>query len=181
MIELDLIISKIPFRNIVLATNNITDPFIWYFFIVLLIVGGIIAGAMLLSFSRKPDDWEHNPAIDDTYSGGRLDYFTNLLNSHQIESNDESPIKNRIQMLFFEKVRAVHGISADELINLKKKNQNEFRNLIKNQEITDWILNDKQKENNSFINNFRTNKEEKKQDTLDEFNKILDKMEVWEG
>ena len=71
MIELDLIISKIPYRNIILATDNSTDPFIWYFFIVLLIVGGIIAGAMLLSFSRKPDDWEHNPAIDETYAGVR--------------------------------------------------------------------------------------------------------------
>lgn len=179
MIELDLIISKIPYRNIVLATDNITDPFIWYFFIVLLIVGGIIAGAMLLSFSRKPDDWEHNPAIDETYAGVRLDYFANSLKLNPIESNDDSLIKNRIQMLFFEKVRAVHGISAEELNEIKIKNQNKLQDLIKDQEITDWILNAKQKEKKTSINPFSSNREEKKQNTLAELNRILDKLEAW--
>ena len=82
-------------------------------------------------------------------------------------------------MLFFEKVRAVHGISAEELNEIKIKNENKLRNLIKDKEITDWILNAKQKEKKTSINPFSPNKKEKKQNTLAELNTILDKLEAW--
>ena len=180
MIELQLSISKILHSTIVLATNNSMESFLWWFFIVLLIIGGIVVGAMLLIFSRKPDDWEHIPMLDESYTGGRLNYFSNSIKLAPTDHNVQSPIKNHIQMLFFEKVRAVRGMSADEVIEMKTKDQKKFRKLIQNDEIADWILNVKSKEEKKgFFDFLKTNKEEKKQKYVTKINTILDKMEAW--
>lgn len=180
MIEPYFIISNIPHGTVVLVTNNSMDSFLWNFFLVLLIIGGIIIGAMLLNFSKKPDDWEHIPTMDGYYTGGRLNYFANSIKFAPVDYSDYSPLKDHIQMLFFEKVRAIHGISAEELKEIKIKDQNKLRNLIHDKEITDWILNAKKKEEKKgFFGSLKTNKDEKKQKYLTEINTILDKMEAW--
>lgn len=176
MIELVIYANKILCGNIVLAIKNSMDAFLWWFFIVLFIIGGIIIGAMLLIFSRKPDDWEHKPIIDEPSFGGRLNYFVNTLKEAPSYS-DDSPLKSHIQILFFEKVKAVHGITTEDLFNMKINEPKKLRNIIRNNEIADWILDVKPKDEKKDF--FKTNKEEKKQKYISKINSILDKMEVW--
>lgn len=180
MFELNLIISALSNSAPIMATNNTIDIFLWYFFLVLLIIGGIIVGALLIVFSKKPDDWEHVPMTDEFFPGGRLNYFADSIKSATPDYSDYSPLKTHIEMLFFEKVRATRGLSPEEIFEMRSKDPNRLRDIIKDKDITDWIFNFKQKEKKKgFFDFFRSDKNEKRQEFLSEMNSILDKMEVW--
>lgn len=161
--------------NIVLATNSSTD-FLWYFFIVFLVVSGIILGAILLVFSSKPNDWRHVPITGEFFGGGRLKYLGDSIKFVAQDSSSYSSLKNQIEALFFEKVRTAYGLAPEELTEMKMKNPKRFRRIILDDEIANWILDSKQKERFGF---FKSDRDEKKKAYLSEINLILDKMEVW--
>ena len=136
-------------------------------------------GALLLSFSSKPNDWEHIPLIEEPFPGGRLKGVANTID-YSSNENEYSPLKNQIEALFFEKVRATRGLSIEEIFEMRNKDPNRLKGLIRDKEISDWIFNVKQKEEKKgFFDFLRSDKEEKKQKYLSEINSILDKMEVW--
>jgi len=170
-------LENIPCDTIVLAANNSSD-FTWIFFIVILIISGLILGALLLSFSNKPTDWEHLPLTDAIFPGGRLNNIASTIN-YSSALGEYLPIKNQIETLFFEKVRANHGMIPEEIYDLKNRDPNKLRNLIQDKEISDWIFNVKQDGKKGFFDFLRINKEEEKQKNLSKINSILDKMEMW--
>ena len=170
-------LENIPCNTIVLAANNSSD-FTWIFFIVILIISGLIIAALLFSFSDKPADWEHLPLTDDFFSGGRLNNIAKTI-KYSSEQGEYWPIKNQIETLFFEKVQATRGITHEEINDLKNRDPNKLRSIIKDKEISDWIFNVEQKEKKRFFDFLRINKEEEKQKNLSKINLILDKMEMW--
>lgn len=176
MFELPLIANTS--NNIIfLATNNSSD-YSWIFFIVILTISGFILGALLLSFSNKPNEWEHLPLTDEFFSGGRLNNIANSI-KYSSDLGEYWPIKNQIETLFFEKVRATRGMTSDEIFELRNSDPNRFKTIIQDKGISDWIFNVKQEEKKRFFDFFRSNKEEKKQKNLSKINSILDKMEAW--
>ena len=170
-------LENIPYGTIVLATNNSSD-FTWIIFIVILIISGLILGALLFSFSNQPKDWEHIPLTDNFFSGGRLNNITKII-KYSPDQGEYWPIKNQIETLFFEKVCETHGITPEEIYVLKKRDPNKLRNIIKDKEISDWIFNVKQEEKKRLFDFLRTNKEEEKQKNISKISSILDKMEMW--
>ena len=182
MFELFLAVCNLPNITIVLATNNSIDSLLWYFFLVLLVIGGIILGAMLLAFSNKPNDWKHEPISSDFYPGGRLNYFAASIKQGSPDYSEYSPLRNQIQMLFFEKIGAFHGLSSAEVMDMKIKDPNRLRELIQDKELADWIFNFKQKkQKKGFFDFIKSDKVLEKQQYISEINSILDKMEVWGG
>lgn len=161
--------------NIVLATNDSTD-FLWYFFIVFLIVGGIILGAILLVFSSKPNDWRHVPITGEFFGGGRLKYLGDSIKFASQDPSSASSLKNQVERLFFEKVRTAYGLTPEEIMEMKIKDPKRLRRIILDDEIANWILDSKQKESLGFL---KSGRDEKKKAYLSEINLILDKMEVW--
>jgi hypothetical protein len=176
MFELSLI-ANIPQNTIVLATNSSSD-FSWIFFIVILIVSGLILGALFISFSNKPTDWEHLPLTDEFFSGGRLDNISNSIKNSSDQS-DFWPIKNQIENLFYEKIRSTRGMTIEEIFEMKNRYPDKLEDIIHDKEISDWIFNVKPEEKKGFFDFLRSDKEEKKQKNLSKFNLILDKMEAW--
>jgi len=166
--------------SIVFVKDSALEAFLWNFFLILLIIGGLIIGALILYFSKKTDDWEHMPIKDDLYAGGRLHYYANSIRYSPLSYADHSPIKNQIMRLFFEKVRAIHGISTNELVNIKVHNQKKFRELINDKEISDWIyLTEKKDQKKGFFDFLKVDRDEEKKNYINEVNRIIDKMETW--
>jgi len=176
MFESHSIITSISYINPVMVASNSSDPLLWNLLILLLIIGGIILGALLFLFSKKPDDWKHTP-IADEFLGGRLNYYANSVKLASADYSDQSQLKNHVQLLFFEKIGANCGLSTVELTEIKTKNPNALRSLINDNEIADWILNVKTKDEKKKF--FRANKEEQKQKYISDLNSILNKMDVW--
>jgi hypothetical protein len=161
----------------VLATDNPIGPALWYFFMITLIIGGIIAILVLFIRSKQPEDWEHKPITDENYTTGSL---THLADSIRSMSVDNTLLKNHIEMMFFEKIRTTHGFSIGELIEMKNKDPNKLRALIKDEEISDWILSINHKEKKTSQGFFNKEKISKKERYLMDINKVLDRMERWE-
>lgn len=180
MYELILQNINLQFAHTVLATNYSFDSLLWNFFLVIFIIGGIILSVFLIVFSTKPENWEHESYKEDNFPPGRLDFYANNINFQASEHQDSLPLKNHIEMLFFEKLRSVHGLTQENIYDMKLRNPQALRNLIADDEISSFIFNDKVKsENKGFFNIFKLNKKEKKDKFLLEINKVLDKMEVW--
>ena len=169
------VILNIP----VLTTDNSIGPALWYFFMITLIVGGIIVALMLFIRSKQPENWEHKPITDENYATGSLTHLAESIRSMSVDYSDRAPLKNHIEMMFFEKIRTIHGFSIGELVEMKNNDPNKLRALIKDKEISDWILKIKPKEKKSSQGFFDKDKTSKKERYLMDINKVLDKMEVW--
>jgi len=63
-----------------------------------------------------------------------------------VDYSDNAPLKKHIEMMFFEKIRTIYGFSIGELVEMKNNDPNKLRALIKDKDISDWILNIKPKE-----------------------------------
>jgi hypothetical protein len=163
--------------SIVLATNNSSD-FTWIFFIVILIISGLILGALLISFSNNPTDWEHLVLTDDYTQGGRLNNIAKTI-EYSSTQGIYWPIKNQIETLFLEKVRATRGMTTEQIYNMKNRDPNKLRSIIHNKEISDWIFNVKEEEKKGFFDFLTRNKEVERQKNLAKIHSILDKMEAW--
>ncbi len=163
--------------SIVLAINNSSD-FTWILFIVILVISGLILGALLLSFSNNPTDWEHLALTDDFFPNGRLNNIAKTID-YSLTQGVYWPIKNQIETLFLEKVRATRGMTTEQIYNLKNRDPNKLRSIIQNKEISDWIFDVKKEEKKGFFDFLTKNKEEEKQKNLAKINSILDKMEAW--
>ena len=164
----------------VLTTDNSIGPALWYFFMITLIVGGIIAALVIFIRSKQPENWEHKPITDENYATGSLTHLAESIRSMSVDYSDHAPLKNHIEMMFFEKIRTTHGFSIGELVEMKNNDPNKLRALIKDKEISDWILNINSKEKKSSQGFFDKDKTSKKERYLMDINKVLDKMEVWE-
>ena len=163
-----------------LATKNADDPVLWYFFLIFLVIIGIISGVLVFLYSKSPENWEHTPIIDEYYAPGKLRYFADSVKMMPIDYSDASPMKEYIQIIFFEKIREIYGISTRELFELKTKNPKKLSEIIKDKEIVDFILNfQKKEEKTGFFDGFKQNKVDQRKKYFREINSILEKMEVW--
>ena len=176
MIDCFLVLLNIP----VLTTDNSIGPVLWYFFMIALIVGGIIATLVLFIRSKQPEDWEHKPLADENYASGSLTHLADSIRSMSVDYSEHAPLKNHIEMMFFEKIRTIHGFSIGELIEMKNKNPNKLRALINDNNISDWILNINRIVKKPSQGFFDKDKISKKERYLMDINKVLDRMEVWE-
>jgi len=180
MIELSCLLNQNFITTNFLATQSTDDSLVWYFFMIFLIIVGIIAGVLIFIYSKKPDEWEHKPIIDEYFAPGKLQYLVESIKAMPIDYSDESPMKEYIQIIFFEKIRSSHGISVRELFNMKEKNPRKLANIIKDKEIVDFILNFKKKEEKTgFENLFKKDKIDLRKKYFGDLKIVLDKMEVW--
>lgn len=163
-----------------LSVKNPDDPVLWYFFIIFLVVVSIITGVLIILYSKMPKNWEHYSTIDQYYSPGKLRYFTESMKMMPVDYSDSSSLKEYIQIIFFEKVREIYGISARELFELKEKNPKKLAEIINDKEIIDFILNfDKKEKKVGFFEGLGENKNELRKKYFKDLELILDKMEVW--
>jgi esterase/lipase superfamily enzyme len=180
MIASEYIVNSITHAYMVFVTEESLDSFFWFFFLALLIIAAIIVSAIIYYFSQKPDEWEHIPLFDEEFQGGRLKYFSDTIKNSNYNFSDSSMIKNHIKMLFFEKIRSIHGISTYDLNQMKEKDPQKLKNLINDKEISNWIIQSKKIEKKEkFFDRFKEDKNLKKQEFFNDMNKILDKMELW--
>jgi len=157
-----------------LTTQNSIGPALWYFFIILLVIVGIIATLLLFIRSKQPINWEHKTLTEENYVSGSLSNLAQSIKSMPIDYSQNSPLRNHIEMMFFEKIRTTHGFSVGEIIEMKNKSPTKLQALINDKNISDWILNYNTKEKKQGL------LDKKKKDTyLMEMNIILDKMEKW--
>jgi len=75
-------------------------------------------------------------------------------------------------MAEIERTVARGGLSNEEILKLKEKDKNKLRDVIKDDEIVDWIYNIKKKKG-------KKDKMDTKEKYLMDVNQILDKMEAW--
>ena len=159
----------------VLSTDNEIGPALWYFSIILLIIVGVLLIILLFIRSKQPENWEHKPLTESGYMKGNLTNLAESIRSNSADYSNNSPMKNHIEMMFFEKIRTVHGFSIGEIVEMKHKYPNKLRAVINDDEISNWILD---VEGNSDQKLFRRNKN-KKEMFLIELNNVLNKMETW--
>jgi len=170
-----LILFKI-ISSTILAVNSSIDNLVWNSLLFVFVIGGIIGAIILSSYSKKPEEWKHESRIEGDYNSGRLKGLADSIKINPVDDSDNAPIKRLIQIIFFEKYRAIHGISPEELMNLKTKDKVRLRQIIGDEEIANWILNVNSENKNKF---FKKGKISKKERYLMDINSVLDKMEVW--
>ena len=180
MIEISNIAELILYNTNLLAVKGTDDSLVWYFFLIFLVIVGTVAGILIFIYSKTPTDWEHKPTIDEYFIPGKLHYLVDSVKMMPIDYSDTSPMKEYIEMIFFEKIRASHGITVRELFNLKEKNPNKLAEIIKDQNIVDFILNFQSKEKKSkFGDFFKRDKIELREKYFMDINLVLERMEVW--
>ena len=180
MIGFNNILNQILCNNNLLVTKGSDDPLVWYFFLFFLLIIGIVAGVLIFYYSKNPKDWEHIPTIDDYFAPGKLQYFAESMKMMPVDYSDTSSMKEYIQIIFFEKIRASHGISVRELFKLKEQNPNKLSEIIKDKEIIDFIYNfEKKEEKIGLFNYFKKDKINLREKYFKDINLILEKMEVW--
>lgn len=180
MLETSYLVNNIQYNNIILVTKGSDDPVLWYFFLLFFIIIGIISVVLIFLYSKIPEEWEHNPTIDKYYEPGKLRYLANSVKLMPVDYSDTSSMKEYIQILFFEKIRALYGIPARELMSLKRKNPEKLHEIIKDKEIVDFILNfENKEEKRKFGDGFKQNRSDRRKKYFKDINLILDKMEAW--
>jgi len=166
--------------SIILTTDNEIGPALWYFFIIALSIVGLIAIILIFIRSKQPEEWEHKPLTDENYTSGSLTNLAESIRTMPVDYSDNSSLKTHIEMMFYEKIRNIYGFSIGELVEMKNTNPEKLKALIKDHEITDWILNFQNKEKNVNQGFFDKNKISKKEIFLQDLNQIINKMERWE-
>lgn len=175
IISLNNIMLNITF----LTTENSIGAALWYFFMILLVIIGVIATLVIFFRSKEPINWEHKTLADENYVSGSLTNLAQSIRSMPIDYSEHSSLRNHIEMMFFEKIRTIHGFSVGEIIEMKNKSPNKLQALISDKNISDWIFNIGVKEKRPKQGLLDKNKKNKKDLYLMEMNKILDKMEMW--
>ena len=160
----------------VLTTENTIGPALWYFFIIFLVIAGVILTILLFIISKPLENWEHCPITDSIYVKGNLTNLAESIRLNPVDYSNHSTIKNHIEMMFFEKIRTIHGFSIGEIIEMKNKDPNRLRAVINDNKISDWILNIKEKK---LDQNVISKNRNKKKVFLLEMRSVLDKMDVW--
>ena len=150
----------------------------WNIILALFIIAGILAGIILFIFSKKPKDFRHMPKIEGRYLSGKLRGLVNSISLSGVDYSDKAFLKTTVEKIFFEKIGQNQGLLTQELIELKKKNPNKLKKIINNEEITEWILNSKNKKikPSEHPHGKKTSKKER---YLMDINDVLDKMEAW--
>jgi hypothetical protein len=172
MFDLCNLYDAILQNSLVLATNAFSGPVLWNMLLLFSIIGAIIAIIVLFGYSKKPDDWKHESKIEGYYSPGKLRNLAESIKVSPIDYGDDAPMRKLVQTVFFDKVRSNCGLSGEEILKLKEKDKNKLREVIKDDEIVDWIYNIKKKKG-------KKDKMDKKEKYLMDVNQILDKMEAW--
>jgi len=167
-------------ESIFLITKGSDDPLVWYFFLIFLFVFGIVIGILILIYSKNPMNWEHKPMIDEYYLPGKLRQLSDSIKIMPVDYSDNSSMNEYIQLVFFEKIRSLYGISTRELLNMKLNNPNKLKEIIDDKEILDFILNfQKKEEKTKFRDYFKKDKLNVRKKYFDDLNNVLNKMEVW--
>lgn len=180
MIETYYLPSSISSTIPVLTAASPGDPSLWNFFLFIFIIGSIAAIFVLLSYSKKPEDWQHKSAIREYYASGRLKDLGESIKLTPVDYSDDAPLRKLIRTMFYEKIRSVYGLSAEEIQGLNVKNKKKLEEIIQDKEIVDWILNVKKKEDKSWLHGiFNKSGISGKEQYLMDINSILEKMEAW--
>jgi len=129
--------------------------------------------------SKNPVNWSNLSFKNDEYNNSIFeDLSKNIRSDKKLKQYNQS-IKELMQMMFFHKIESYKKISTEELMELKKNNPKKLYEIIKDDELYNWILNIQEskkglEKKKKILNNIN------KQKYLKEINGILNKMEVWE-
>jgi len=169
MINLFLTCDAIFRNNVVLATDAFSGPVQWSLFLLFSIIGAAVAGALLFTYSKKPEDWKHESKIEGCYYPNRLGTLADTIKKTPVDYSDDAPIKKLVKTIFFEKIRSTRELSDEEISRLNENDKNKIRRIIKDEEIANWLFDTKRGKKD------RINTKEK---YLTDINSILDKMEA---
>jgi len=156
---------------------SISPALNWILFI---IVFGTIGGFIfyfLYKHSKDPEEWRHKSIYSEKDDESTLKKFADSIRYRTIEYDYDTSLEEVVQMMFFKKIEAVKGVSAEELFEVKEKNPEALQSIIRDDLIYNWILKSEGKKikNSFFSKKSITDKEE----YLKEINLILDRMEAW--
>lgn len=163
-------IDTVVFINL-LALDIIGQTALWIASIIAFIIIIIIGLILLTLLSKKPENWEHKPVINNYYSSGQVKSLTDSLKMMNPNYNNRS-LKDFINSIFYEKVRSTYGLTFEQLEDYKIKNRKKLEQMIQNKKISEWIFND---EKQSSLKRGIGRKEQ----FLLEIESIIDKMEMW--
>ncbi len=180
MVVEQIMIDSLDTKNLYLATDTSDISLLWYLFILIFIIICFVLIFLIYIFSNKPDDWEHFSILEEESGTGKLGYIADSVKIMQPDYTDAAPLRNHIQMLFFEKMNTIHNLSINEIHDMKQKNPKKLAQLIKDPYITDFILNfEKYDIKQGFWDRFEKKQTYYKNKYLKDLNKVLDKMEAW--
>jgi hypothetical protein len=156
-------------------------PLVWNLLLVLFLIAGSIIGVVLLKISKKQEDWKHEPELKETYHAGRLKNLAESIKQTPTYQQDENALKKLIEKIFFEKIQSILGFSIQEMIEMKKKDQQRLRKIIHDEQLADWVLNVKRKTFSKEKSGLFHRQIKKNEQYLMELTGILEKMEAWGG
>ncbi len=159
----------------ILATTPTHDPVVWYFLLFVFLIGSIVAVIVLMSYSKKPDEWKHTSVVGDYYSSGRLKDLAESIKLTPAMYTYDTPVKRFAQTIFFQKIGSVHTLSEKELQKLYQKDKQTLERYIPDKELVMWILNNQPppKRKGWFSG------ESKKDQYLLKLKAMIEKMEAW--
>ena len=164
----------------VMAVNNSDVSVVWFLFLILFIICGLLAVALLLIYSKRPEEWEHGTLVRSDLGLGKRSDVSLSVKAMPVDYSDESMIKNHIQTLFFEKMKSTHGLNNAEIYELMQRHPEKLREVVNDKDISDFILNfEKKQEERSFWDFLEKNEKSRKNRYLKNLEIVLDKMEVW--
>jgi len=161
--------------NTIILTMNITAILIWISLIISCIVLSVVAIILLIKNSEKPKKWIHKPFSKNRSYPGILRDLSDSIRSEKKLYQYSSSINETLLMMFFKKIEDQKDIPANKLIEMKKKDPNKLYEIIKDEDIINWM---EKIENKNQDKSGRFGKI-KKQKYLKELSLILDKMEAW--
>ncbi|MBN2065704.1 MAG: hypothetical protein JW771_02730 [Candidatus Thermoplasmatota archaeon] len=169
--------SEVSYSPVIFATTPTHDPFVWYFLLFIFFIGSIVALIILMRYSRTPDEWKHTSVIGGYYSAGRLKDLAESVKLTPASYVHDTPIKQFVQTIFFQKIGSVYGISENELQKLYQKDKQTLEQYVHDKELVMWILNNQPPPKRGGW--FTRGSENKKNQYLLTLKAMVKKMEAW--
>lgn len=154
------------------------DPALtWLLFVLIFTIAGFVFFYMLYTHSKDPEEWRHKNISSENKDKNILKKFAKSIRHQTINYDYDTSLEEIIQMMFFKKIEANKGISAEELCEVKDTNPEALKNIIRDDTIYSWILKSEQdKAKNSFFSKKKIND---KEEYLKNIKSIIDRMEAW--
>jgi hypothetical protein len=148
---------------------------IWISLVVACLALLVFIVLMLLKYSKNPDKWMHDVSPEEESYPGLMRELSDTIKSDKKLNEYSFSIKNTMQMMFFQKIENTKDISTNDLIDIKKNNSQQLYDVIKNDDLANWIVSLKDKKSDRTKRLIKVNK----QKYVKEINTVLEKMEAW--
>jgi hypothetical protein len=130
--------------------------------------------------SKNPKDWRHTSLVRNEKQQGKLQTLAESIKNLPQSYEGYSPVRALMRRILFEKIKALRGLSDEDLKRLYQNDAEMLRKYVKDPELIQWLTEQFPRTTvQAVLGSFRRGRGMKHQRYQMELTHILEKMEKW--